>query len=52
MVYANRPLTGREYKLMLNTNEFKERDEGIKNFLDLIESRRKKSNAIDCRICI
>jgi uncharacterized protein YjbK len=45
MVYANRPLTGREYKLMLNTNEFKERDEGIKNFLDLIESRIKLLNS-------
>jgi hypothetical protein len=44
MVYANRPITGREYKLMLNTDGFKDMDEGIKNFLDIIESKIKMLN--------
>lgn len=39
MTYANRPITGREYKLMLRTSKFEERDKGIKDFLDIIKSQ-------------
>ena len=39
MTYANRPITGREYKLMLRTSKFEERDKGIKDFLDTIKSQ-------------
>ena len=39
MTYANRPITGREYKLMLRTSKFEQRDEGIKDFLDVIKSQ-------------
>ncbi len=42
MVYGNRPITGREYKLMLRTSLFEERDKGIKDFLGIIESQTKK----------
>jgi hypothetical protein len=44
MAYANRPITGREYKLILNIDEFKDRDAGIENFLDSIESQIKLLN--------
>jgi len=29
IIDANRPITGREYKLMLDVYKFKERDEGL-----------------------
>ena len=38
----NRPITSREYKLMLNTDRFKDREEGIEVFLRLIELLIKK----------
>lgn len=39
---SNRPITSREYKLMLNTDRFKDREEGIEVFLRLIEFLIKK----------
>ena len=39
---SNRPVTSREYKLMLNTGRFHDRAEGAKTFFDLIEFLIKK----------
>lgn len=39
---SNRPITSREYKLMLNADRFKDREEGIEVFLRLIEFLIKK----------
>jgi hypothetical protein len=37
MAITNLPVTSREYKLMLNVNRFKQRDEGIAAFFELIK---------------
>ena len=37
MTDSNQAVTSREYKLMLNTDRFKEKDKGADRFLDLIE---------------
>jgi len=40
----NHPVTSREYKLMLNVERFKEREQGIKVFMSLIEFLIAKEN--------
>lgn len=42
MNLSNYPVTSREYKLMLNTDRFKDREEGCQVFLNLIEFLIKK----------
>ncbi len=42
MSETNLPVTSREYKLMLNTDRFKDRDQGSKVFLELIDFLIKK----------
>ena len=37
MPSSNHPVTSREYKLMLNTDRFKDKARGAERFLDLIE---------------
>ena len=37
MAITNLPVTSREYKLMLNVNRFKQRDEGIAAFFQLVK---------------
>jgi len=37
MTDSNLPVTSREYKLMLNTDRFRDRDEGSEQFLNLID---------------
>jgi hypothetical protein len=44
MTNANRPVGGREYKLMLRTRKFEEMNEGIKDFLGIIKSQTEKIN--------
>jgi hypothetical protein len=42
MTNANRPVAGREYKLMLRTSKFEEMNKGIKDFLCIIKSQTEK----------
>lgn len=49
MSETNRPVTSREYKLMLNTVRFKERDKGSKVSLDLIAFLIKKEGGPSSR---
>ncbi len=41
---SNLQITGREYKLMLNVNRFKERDRGITSFLEVIKNQIDLTN--------
>ncbi len=36
-IIKNRPITGREYKIMLKTDKFKEREQGISDFKEIIK---------------
>lgn len=47
MIHLNRPVTTREYKLMINTKDFKEREKGLQNFSDIIEKQIELLNARD-----
>jgi uncharacterized protein YjbK len=48
MLTANRPVTSREYKLMLNVDRFRNRQNGCEEFFKLLESLVKKvGGAID-----
>lgn len=38
MAHLNRPLTSREFKIMLDTNRFKDRKKGIKEISSIVES--------------
>jgi hypothetical protein len=41
---SNRPITSREYKLMLKPSEFDDRQRGIDKFLDLIKSQTEEQH--------
>ena len=43
---SNHPVTSREYKLMLNTDRFKDRTQGAQEFLNLIDFLIKKDGGI------
>jgi uncharacterized protein YjbK len=47
MVQLNRPVTTREFKLMLNTKDFKDREKGIQNFSNFIETQIEHLNATE-----
>ncbi|MFZ0327248.1 MAG: hypothetical protein WAL66_08105 [Nitrososphaeraceae archaeon] len=44
MAHSNRPLTSREFKIMLNTNRFMDRKKGIKEISTIIESLIEKQD--------
>ena len=37
MMTLNRPVTSREYKLMLNIDHFRDRDQGVQDFWELVK---------------
>jgi hypothetical protein len=46
---ANRPVTSREYKLMLNTDRFQDRSRGTEVFFDLLSFLIKKEGVRSSR---
>src|SRR6478672_5711218 len=44
-IIKNRPITGREYKIMLKTDKFKEREQGIADFKGIIKNQIEMINS-------
>ena len=44
-IVKNRPITGREYKIMLKTDKFKEREKGIDDFKEIIKNQIELINS-------
>ena len=44
-IIKNRPITGREYKIMLKTDKFKEREKGLSEFKEIIKDQIKLINS-------
>src|ERR687890_445200 len=44
-IVRNRPVTGREYKIMLKTEKFKEREKGITEFREIIKNQIELINS-------
>jgi hypothetical protein len=44
-IIKNRPITGREYKIMLKTDKFKERQQGIADFKEMIKNQIELINS-------
>jgi hypothetical protein len=44
-IVKNRPITGREYKMMLKAEKFKEREKGISQFKEIIKEQIKSINS-------
>jgi hypothetical protein len=44
MTSSNRPITAREYKLILNSNNFEDKVKGLANFVEVIRDRLNMSN--------
>jgi hypothetical protein len=44
-IIKNRPITGREYKIMLKTDKFKEREQGIGDFKEIIKNQIELINS-------
>lgn len=45
MKYANLPITSREYKLMLNVTHFKEQEQGVREFWELVKFLASRQGA-------
>ena len=44
-IVKNRPITGREYKIMLKADKFKEREKGISEFKEIIKDQIELINS-------
>src|SRR6476620_10213642 len=44
-IVKNRPITGREYKIMLKVDKFKEREKGIAEFKEIIKNQIELINS-------